>query len=69
MPPFTPPKISVERLEALQSKLNLSHEEVQGLVDEIHEKDMLNHVEQVMHAIPDASEALLSQLKESGTAE
>lgn len=69
MPPFTPPKLSAKRLEALQSKLNLSREEVQGLVDELHEKDMLDHVEQVMHAIPDVSEALLSQLEEAGTAE
>jgi hypothetical protein len=69
MPPFTPPKLSVERLNALQSQLNLSHEEIQGLVDELHEKDMLNHVEQVMHALPDACEALLAQLEDGGTAQ
>lgn len=69
MSSFTPPKLSIKRLDALQSQLDLSHAEIQRLVDELHEKDMLSHVEQVMHAIPNASENLLSQLEESGTAE
>lgn len=69
MPPFTPPKLSEKRLKALQNQVHFSNQEIQSLVDDLHEDDMLTHVEQVMHALPKASDALLSQLEEGGASQ
>lgn len=69
MSSFTPPRLPAKRLKALKNQVHLSNEEIQGLVDELHEEDMLTHVGQVMNALPQASEALLSQLEEGGTSQ